>query len=174
MTNLFYDYYDGEMFFDISDVNCTDEEYSFVISAQYNEKTVGARVVLPIIVRRSLFKTIKLVKNNSRLVFESIGEQSNNFVCALEDLLKPPYKSTKKFTDEPEGIDFSVLNNQLYELDTDKIYLKLYNADDQSDLEEDEKINLEMNFSFNLQTKKASLVEIKDGYSADLIAIIMK
>ena len=40
--------------------------------------------------------------------------------------------------------------------------------------EEDEKINLEMNFSFNLQAKKASLVEVKDGYSADLIAIIMK
>ncbi len=174
MTDLFIDRYDGEMFFDISDVEYGTEEYSFTISAQYNDKTVGARVVVPVLIRRSLFKTIKLVKNNSKITFLSIGEESDNFVCALEDLLKPPFRSTKKFTDEPEGIDFSVLNRQLYELDTDKVYLKIYNGDDQTDLEEDEKINLEMNFSFNFQTKKASLVEVKDGFSSDLVAIFMK
>jgi len=174
MVDLFYDNYDGEMFFDISDIESGETEYAFTLKANYNDKTVGVRVILPIIVRRSLFKTVKLVKNNSKLIFESIGEESDNFVCALEDLLKPAYKSTRKFTDEPEGIDFSVLNRQLYEFDSDKIYLKLFNGDDQSDLEEDEKINLEMNFSFNFQTKKASLVEIKDGYSADLVAIVMK
>lgn len=174
MTDLFFDKYDGEMFFDISDIEFGTEEYSFTISAQYNDKTVGTRVVLPVIIRRSLFKTIKLVKNNSKITFLSIGEESDNFVCALEQLLKPPFRSTKRFTDEPEGIDFSVLNNQMYELDSDKVYLKLYNGDDQTDLEEDEKINLEMNFTFNLNTKKASLVEVKDGYSSDLVAIFMK
>ncbi len=174
MTDLFYENYDGEMFFDISEVECTSDEYSFVISALYNEKTVAAKVRIPVLIRRSLFKTVKLINYNSKLVFESVGENSDNFVCALEDLLKPPYKSTKKFTDEPEPTDFTVLNRQLYDLDTDKIYLKIYNGDDQSDYEEDEKINLEMNFSFNLQTKKASLIETRDGYSADLIAIIMK
>ena len=174
MTDLFFDKYDGEMFFEISDVECGTDEYSFTIRAQYGEKTVGAKVVFPILIRRSLFKTMKLVKNNSRLSFVSIGEESDNLVCALEELLKPPFRSTKRFTDEPEEIDFSVLNRQLYELDTDKIYLKIYNADDQADLEEDEKINLEMNFTFNLQTKKASLIEVKDGFSSDLVAILMK
>ncbi len=174
MTELFNEKYNGEMFFDISDVDCNQEECSFNITASYGEKVVGARIVIPIIVRRSLFKTIKLVKNNAKLYLESIGQESDNLVCALEELLKPQYKSTKRFTDEPEGIDFSVLNRQLYEFDSDKVYLKLYNGDDQSDLEEDEKINLEMNFSFNLQGKKASLVEVKDGFSADLVAIIMK
>lgn len=174
MTDLFFDKYDGEMFFDISDIEFGTEEYTFVIKAQYDGKTVGVKVILPVLIRRSLFKTIKLVKNNSKIVFQSIGEESDNFVCALESLLKPPFKSTKRFTDEPEGIDFSVLNTQLYELDTDKVYLKLFNGDDQTDLEEDEKINLEMNFSFNLQTKRASLVEVKDGYSSDIVAILMK
>lgn len=174
MTDLFFDKYDGEMFFDISDIEFGTEEYTFVIKAQYDGKTVGVKVILPVLIRRSLFKTIKLVKNHSKIVFQSIGEESDNFVCALEALLKPPFKSTKRFTDEPEGIDFSVLNTQLYELDTDKVYLKLFNGDDQTDLEEDEKINLEMNFSFNLQTKRASLVEVKDGYSSDIVAILMK
>lgn len=174
MTDLFFDKYDGEMFFDISDIEFGTEEYTFVIKAQYDGITVGVKVILPVLIRRSLFKTIKLVKNHSKIVFQSIGEESDNFVCALESLLKPPFKSTKRFTDEPEGIDFSVLNTQLYELDTDKVYLKLFNGDDQTDLEEDEKINLEMNFSFNLQTKRASLVEVKDGYSSDIVAILMK
>ncbi len=174
MTDLFYEKYDGEMFFDISDIEFGNDEYSFTISALYNEKTVGAKVVLPVLIRRSLFKTVKLVKNNSKLTFVSIGEESDNLVCALEDLLKPAFRSSRRFTEEPEGIDFTVINKQMYELDTDKVYLKLYNGDDQTDLDEDEKINLEMNFTFNLQTKKASLVEVKDGYSADLVAIIMK
>lgn len=174
MTDLFYDNYDGEMRFDISDVEIENEKYSFVISAKYNDKIIGVKVVLPIIIQRSLFKSFKFINPKSKLVFESIGEQSDNFVCALEDLLKPPYKSTRKFTDEPEGIDFSVLNRSIYNIDSDKIYLKLYNGDDQSFLEEDEKINLEMNFSFNLQTNTASLIETKEGFSADLVAIVMK
>ena len=39
--------------------------------------------------------------------------------------------------------------------------------------EEDEKINLEMQFSFNLSSKRATLSEVREGYSADLIAILM-
>ncbi len=174
MTELFYEKYDGEMIFDISDVEFEDDKLSFVIKAEYNEKTVGAAVTIPVIVRRSFFKTTKLIKNSAQLVLSSIGEESDNFVVALEELFKPAFRSSRKFTDEPEGIDYSILNRELYDIDSDKIYVKLYNAEDQSDFEEDEKINLEINFAFNLKTKKASLIEVRDGYSADLIAIIMK
>lgn len=174
MTDLFYDKYEGEMFFDIEDVERGSEEYSFTIKAAYDGKTVGARVTVPVIVRRSLFKTLKFVKTNSQLKITSIGEESDNFICALETLLKPAYKSTRRFSDEPDAIDFSVLNRELYELDTDKIYIKLFNGEDQSDFDEDEKINLEMNFTFNLSSMRASLIEVRDGYSADLIAVLMK
>lgn len=174
MTELIYEKYDGEMFFDISDIEIDEDNLSFIIKSMYNDKTVGTKVTIPVIFRRSIFKTVKLVKNSSQLCLSSIGEESDALVVAFEELFKPEFRSSKKFTDEPEGIDFSVLNKELYDFDTDKIYLKLYNADDQSDYDEDEKINLELNFSFNLKTKKASIVEVREGYSADLIAIIMK
>ena len=38
----------------------------------------------------------------------------------------------------------------------------------------DEKINLEMNFTFNFGNNRASLIEVRDGYSADLVAVLMK
>ena len=59
-------------------------------------------------------------------------------------------------------------------MDSDKIYLKLFNGEDQSDFDEDEKINLEMNFTFNFGNNRASLIEVRDGYSADLVAVLMK
>lgn len=176
MIDLFIDKYDGEMFFDITDIQKDKEGLSFTFLANYEGSNVGANVFIPTITRRALFKSITLFKPNSQLVFSSIGKESDDFVVALENLLKPPFKSSKKFTDEPEGIDFSVVNPNIYELDidNDKIYLKLFNGEDQSDLDEDEKINLEMNFSFNLSTKRASLIEVRDGYSSDLVAILMK
>lgn len=174
MTDLIYDKYNGEMFFEISDVESDNQELSFVFKADYNGKEVGAKITIPVIVRRSFFKGVKLIKNSSQLIISSIGEASDNFICVLEELFKAPYKSSRKFTEEPEEIDYAVLNRELYELGTDKIYLKFYNAEDQSDYEPDERINLELNFTFNLNTMRASLIEVKDGFSADLIAILMK
>ena len=174
MTELFYDKYEGEMFFDIDEIEKNADEYSFVIKADYKGKTVGARVSVPVLVRKSLFKTYKFVKTNEQILFTSIGSESDDFICALEELLKPPYKSSKHFSEEPDSIDYAVLNREVYDLDNDKIYLRLFNAEDQSDYEEDEKINLEMHFTFNLSSKRASLIEVRDGYSADIIAILMK
>lgn len=176
MIDLFYDNYDGEMLFDISDVEKDIDGISFVIKANYNDSVVGAKVFIPTITRKALFKTITLLKTNAQLSFSSIGEESDNLIICLEQLLKPKFKSSKAFTDQPEGIDFAVLNNNMFEinLDSDKVYLKLFNAEDQSEYDEDERIDLEMNFSFNLSTKRASLVEIREGYSADLVAILMK
>lgn len=173
MTELFYENYEGEMLFDIEDVEISENEYSFVIKAEYNGAVVGARVNVPVLIRRSLFKTIKMVKYNTKLSFTSIGQESDDFICMLEDLLKPVYRSTRKFSETPDEIDFTVLNRSMYDLDKDKIFLRLFNGDDQSDFEEDEKINLEMQFSFNLSSKRATLSEVREGYSADLIAILM-
>ena len=174
MTDLFLDNYDGEMLFDMDNITQNSDSLEFDIKAQYDGKTVGMHAVIPIIVKRSLFKTIKYIKPNSQLRFLSIGEESDNLIAAFEQLLKPPYKSSGKFSQTPDAIDFSVQNRELYELDNDKIYIKLFNGEDQSDFEEDEKINLEMNFNFSRTSKRASLIEVRDGYSADLIAILMQ
>ena len=174
MIDLYLEKYNGEMFFDISDIESDNEYLSFVFKATYNNKVIGAKITIPVVIKRSFFKGTKLLRDSGSLTISSIGEESDNFICALEELFKPDYKSTRKFTYEPEPIDYVVLNRGLYEFAEDKIYIKLCNNDDQSDFEEDEKINLELNFSFNLSTNRASLVEVKDGYSADLIAILMK
>lgn len=174
MTELFYDKYQGEMFFDIENVEKSNNEYSFDIKAVYNGAVVGARICVPVLIRKSLFKTFKFVKINDRISITSIGQESDALICALEDLLKPEYRSTKRFSEEPDDIDFSVINKEVYDLDNDKIYLRLFNGEDQSDFDDDEKINLEMHFTFNLSSKRASLIEVREGYSADLIAILMK
>ncbi len=67
MTDLFYDKYDGEMFLDIVDLEKGSEQYSFTIKAEYDGKIVGARVTVPVLIRRSLFKTYKFIKNNSQI-----------------------------------------------------------------------------------------------------------
>ncbi len=174
MTDLFYEQYDGEMLFDIESCEKTADRYTMVLKAQYNNEIVGFQISIPVIIRKSLFKVIKFVTPSSQVEMASIGEESDRFICALENLLKPVFQSTKKFSEQTETLDFSVLNREMYDVDADKIYLKLYNGEDQSDFEEDEKINIEMNFSFNLSTKRASLVEVRDGYSADLVAVLMR
>ena len=62
MTDLFYENYDGEMLFDISDLECSNTEYSFVIKSIYKEREIGMRISVPVIIRKSLFKTIKFIK----------------------------------------------------------------------------------------------------------------
>lgn len=174
MTELYYEKYEGEMFFDIENCNFGSEEYSFELRAEHNGQTVAVKVAVPVVVRRSLFKTIKFVKPSGQIKFSSVGEESDRFICALEQLYKPPFRSSKKFSEQTETLDFSVLNREMYELDSDKIYLKLFNDEDQSDFDEDEKINIELNFSFNFASKRASLIEVRDGYSADIVAVLMK
>ena len=174
MTELYYEKYEGEMFFDIENCNFGSEEYTFDLKADRNGETVGVQVSVPVMVRRSLFKTLKFVKPGGQVKFSSLGEESDRLICTLEELFKPPFKSSKKFSEQTETLDFSVLNKEMYELDSDKIYLKLFNGEDQSDFDEDEKINIELNFSFNFASKRASIIEVREGYSADLVAVLMK
>ena len=174
MTELFYDKYDGEMLFDIVDCIKENDEYTFVLKSVYKGEQVGFQLSVPIVNRRSLFKSFKFVLPSGQMKFSTIGEESDRFICALEELLKPVYKSTRKFTEEIETADFTVINSQLYDIDSDKVYIKIYNGEDQSGLDEDEKINLEMNFAFSLGSNRASLIEVRDGYSADLVAVLMK
>ena len=127
MIDLYLEKYNGEMFFDISDVESDNEYLSFVFKATYNNKVIGAKITIPVVIKRSFFKGTKLLKDSGSLTISSIGEESDNFICALEELFKPDYKSTRRFTDEPEPIDYVVLNRGLYEFGEDKIYIKLCN-----------------------------------------------
>ena len=174
MTELFFDKYNGELFFDIVSCEKNADEYVMVAKAEYKGETVGFEFSVPVVVRKGFFKTMKFIKTGAQIKFASIGEESDRFICALEELLKPAYKSSKRFSEEIETLDFSVLNREMYELDTDKIHIKIFNGEDQSDFEEDEKINIEMNMAFNVDTGKATLIEVRDGYSADLVAALMK
>ena len=174
MIELFYDSYDGEMLFDIESYEKTDDAYSMILKSKYKNEVVGFQISVPAVTRKALFKSMTFFATNGQVEFAGIGEESDRFIVAIEELLKPVYKSSEKFSEEIETVDFSVINTGVYDIETDKIYLKLYNGEDQSDFEEDERITLEMNFTFNLATKRASLIEVRDGYSADLVAVLMK
>ena len=174
MTELYYENYDGEMFFDIDSLEFSNNEYTFDIKSNYNGNEIGMHISIPVIVSRSLFKSIKIIKPNGKITFETIGNESDLLVSTFEELFKPPFESSKSFSDAVETLDYSVLNKQMYDLDNDKVFIKIYNGDDQSGLEEDEKINIELNLSLNFVSKRATISEVRDGYSSDIVAVLMK
>ena len=178
MINLIGENYDGELSFDISDVQTKDNQFEFIIQAEYKEKTVGAKVKVPYEKKRALFKSFTMIDQARPLEFCSIGDESDRLIVALNEILCPDFPSSKKFSEQPAIVDFFIINTSIYDPLTDKVYLRIFYNDEETDIEGDtdstEKVRLEMNFSFNIQRKKAALIESKKDYSADLVTILMQ
>jgi hypothetical protein len=176
MINLIGENYDGEISFDISDVETKDKAIEFVIKAEYKDQTVGARVKVPFEKKRSLFKSYTMIDPSRPLEFSSIGDESDRLIVALNEILCPDFPSSKKFSEQPAVVDFFIVNTSIYDPLTDKVYLRIFYDDDsgaEQEVERSEKVRLEMNFSFNIERKKAALIESEKGYSADLVTILM-
>ena len=110
------------------------------------------------------------------LEFSSIGDESDRLIVALNEILCPDFPSSKKFSEQPAVVDFFIVNTSIYDPLTDKVYLRIFYDDDsgaEQEVERSEKVRLEMNFSFNIERKKAALIESEKGYSADLVTILM-
>ena len=50
MTELYYENYDGEMFFDIDSLEFSNNEYTFDIKSNYNGNEIGMHISIPVIV----------------------------------------------------------------------------------------------------------------------------
>lgn len=167
--------YDGELRFSIVDSNVVPDACILTLGAQDEDNIVGFKIEIPLISKRMGFRSFQFVRPSGTVKFSSIGEKSNKLIATLVKYFKPSYEASDEFTDDLVEVDYVLQNKGAYDLNQDKIYLKLYYDEEQDeDLPRNERIHLEMSFSFNLSRETASLVETHEGYCADLIAFLMK
>ncbi len=167
--------YDGELRFSIIESELTPNSCVMTLGAKDGEELVGFKIEIPAICKRLGFKLFRMIYPVGTVKLSSIGEKSDRFIATLVKYLQPSYNTSEFFTNDVVEIDYALQNKGNYDLNQDKIYLKLfYDEEQDEDLPADERIHLNMNFSFNLGRESASLIETKEGYSADLIAFLMK
>ncbi len=167
--------YDGELRFSIIDSTITDDGCCITLGAKDGDELIGCKVTVPLITRKLLFKTFRLIPPQGAVKFESIGEKSDRMIQTLVKYYQPAYEASEFFTDEAVSVDYVLRNQGSYDLEQDKIYLKLFYDEEQDEgLPADERVHLNMNFSFNLKREVAGFIETKEGYCADLITFLMK
>lgn len=167
--------YDGELRFSIIESTVTNNACILTLGAQDEDKLVGFKVEIPIVSRRLAFKMFQMIYPSGTVKISSIGEKSDALIATLVKYLRPSYDTSELFTEDVVEIDYALCNKGSYDLNQDKIYLRLYYDEEQDeDLPKDERVHLNMNFAFNLSRETASLIETKEGYSADLVAFLMK
>ncbi len=169
------DEYDGELRFSITDSVVESDSITMTLGAKDGDELIGMKVIVPLITRRMLFKSISLIPPNGSVKIKSIGEKSDRLIQTLVKYYEPAYPCSDEFTKDEVVIDYTLRNQGVYDIHQDKIYLKFYYDEEQDeDLPKDERVHLNMNFSFNLSRETAGLVETKEGYSADLLTFLMK
>jgi hypothetical protein len=167
--------YDGELRFSIIESNVTPGSCVLTLGAQDGEEIVGFKIEIPIISKRLGFKSFQMIYPSGTVKFSSIGEKSDRLIATLVKYFQPAYEASEGFSEDVVEIDYALCNKGAYDLNQDKIFLKLYYDEEQDeDLPKEERVHLNMNFSFNLSREVASLIETKEGYTADLIAFLMK
>ena len=172
---IVHEEYDGELRFSIIESEITGNACILTLGAKDGEEFVGFKIEIPVLCKRSGFKLFQMIYPTGTVKISSIGEKSDRLISTLVKYYQPGYETSGLFTEDAVEIDYSLCNKGAYDLNQDKIYLKLYYDEEQDeDLPKDARIHLNMNFSFNLSREAASLVETKEGYTADLIAFLMK
>ena len=174
-TPIIMEEYDGELFFSITDYELLGDACVMTLGAKDGEELVGFKISVPLITKRFMFKPIQFIVPAGTVQISSIGEKSDRLIATLAKYFNPSYQPSEEFTDEIVEVDYKLRNQSGYDLNQDKIYLKFYYDEEQDeDLPANERVHLNMNFSFNLARESASLIETEEGYSADLIAFLMK
>ncbi len=167
--------YDGELHFSIIDYAIEPDACVMTLGAQDGDELIGFKISVPVMSKRFAFKMFQFIMPSGTVKISSIGEKSDRLINTLVKYLQPEYEASEGFTDEVVEIDYKLRNQGSYDLNQDKIYLKLfYDEEQDEDLPKSERVHLNMNFAFNLSRESASLIETEEGYSADLIAFLMK
>lgn len=167
--------YDGELRFSIIESELTQNACILTLGAKDGEELVGFKIEIPAVIKRLGFKLFQLLYPSGTVKISSIGEKSDRLMSTLVKYYQPEYEVSEEFTDDVVEIDYALQNKGNYDLSQDKIFLKLYYDEEQDeDIPENERVHLNMNFSFNLSRESASLIETKEGYTADLLAFLMK
>lgn len=171
---VIYDEYEGELHFSIIEQTLTNDSCTLVLGANDEEDLVGFKLEIPVETRRVGFRLAQFVSPSGVVRFSSIGEKSDKFIGTLVKFFKPSYDVAPAFTEDEVEVEYTA-RNQGANLNTDKIFLQFFYDEEQNEgLPKEERIHLKLNFSFNLSRELASISEVKSGYSADLVAFLMK
>ena len=174
-TPIIFDEYDGELLFSVIEYELLPDACVMTLGAKDGEDLVGFKISVPMMMKRLGFKMFNLIYPSGTVKISSIGEKSDRLIATLAKYFKPSYEPTDGFTEDEVEIDYVLRNQGTYDLNQDKIYLKLfYDEEKDEGLPEEERVHLNMNFAFNLSRESASFIETKEGYCADLIAFLMK
>lgn len=173
--HLFDEEYDGELRFSIIDKEITPTACVMTLGAYDGEDLVGFKISVPMMSKKMFFKLIQFIHPSGVVTFSSIGEKSDRLIQSLKKYFKPAYEPSEGFSEDAVEIDYKLRNQGAYDINQDKIYLRLfYDEEQDADLPKNERIHLKLDFAFNLSRETASLIEMEEGYSADLISFLMK
>ena len=167
--------YDGELRFSIIESVIGPQACVLNLGGYDGDELVGFKIEIPLMTKRLAFKTYLFILPSGVVKCSSIGDKSDRLIGTLAKYFQPAYEPSEGFTEDPVEIDYTLRNQGSYDINQDKIYLKLYYDEEQDeDLPKSERVHLNMNFAFNLSRETASLIETKEGYTADLITFLMK
>ncbi len=172
--NLFENTYDGELSFDIENFTIETDEIIMDLFAEFEGKRVGLQVTFPIQTKRVMFKSMVMPDQTRPMFFASLGESSDQFIAALDKIWSPDFEVSGKFEENAVEIEYAILNRELFDCTKDKTYTRVYAQIDMETGDEYDNINLELGFNFNLERKRASIVEIKRQTRNDFLALIMR
>ncbi len=172
--NLFEELYDGELNFAIENEIVEAETITMDLLAEYEGETVGFQVVFPIQTRRMMFKSMVMPSPTKPVLIKSLGECSDRLVSLLDKLWSPDFEVSGKFEEDAIEIEYSILNREMFDCTKDKTYTRLYAQIDMETGDEYDNINMELGLNFNLDRKRASLVETKRAMRNDFLALIMQ
>ena len=124
--NLIDEEYDGELRFSIIEHTLEPDHLELVLGAYDGDQIVGFKLQIPMMSRRVLFKNFQFILPAGTVKVSSIGEKSDALIGALKWFYNPSYPISDAFTDEVVEIDYKLRNQNGYNLDQDKIYLRFY------------------------------------------------
>ena len=125
--------YDGELRFSIVESEVEKDHCSLTLGAKDGDELIGMKVVVPLMTRRMGFKIFRMIPPSSTVKFYSIGEKSDRLIRTLTKYFKPAYEPSDGFSEEEVVIDYTLRNQGIYDIDQDKIYLKLYYDEEQDE-----------------------------------------
>lgn len=172
--NLYEDIYDGELNFEIENLEMSADAAVMDLVSEYKGEKVGLKVSLPLQTKRVMFKNITMLAVSKPIIFTSVGESSDRLVAVLDKIWNPDFEVEGKFSSQDVEIEYTILNREMFDCTKEKVYTRLYANIDMQTGDEFDNINMELGFNFNLDRKRASFVELKKVLRNDFLALIME
>ena len=125
--------YDGELRFSIIESVIGPQACVLTLGGYDGDELVGFKIEIPLMTKRLAFKTYQFILPSGVVKCSSIGDKSDRLIGTLAKYFQPAYEPSEGFTEDPVEIDYTLRNQGSYDINQDKIYLKLYYDEEQDE-----------------------------------------